>query len=75
MEIFTHLSILTEEERGEIIDDHMHSKSYYSGMIRVAKKGELIIFFKCKHYQNKFISNSSKYFLNEYPKESFKILS
>ena len=32
------MDLLTEEERKEIIDDHIHSKSYYNGMIRIAKK-------------------------------------
>ena len=32
------MELLTEEERKEINDDNMHSKSYYNGMLRIAKK-------------------------------------
>ena len=32
------MDLLTEEERKEINDDRMHSKSYYNGVMRIAKK-------------------------------------
>ena len=62
------MSILTEEKRKEINDDHIiciRKVSYCNGIIRVAKKGELIIFLNAsiiktylyQIYQNIFFIN------------------